>query len=222
MSDTPGSGCKVTKLRRNAITNTYLRVKNWISPTRTPTDGIAIESPKNQILRSLESSTIGVKTAITRYSVNKQISLFAPLRPKMHAPNAFDHRQIGFLVRTFCLYVVLPIVSGSAIYLVFRDSNILVFRLFDALGIYLPERLDPGSLANPIFCSLPDGLWVFAFASWMRLIWGRHWFWCNLPVSLALGSEIGQLFHIVPGTFDVLDIFFYSIGHALSQRWSHE
>lgn len=140
----------------------------------------------------------------------------------MHAPNAINQRPDDSTVRGYLLLVVLPIAIGSAIYVGFRDSNILVFRLFDALGIYLPERLDPGSLANPIFCSLPDGLWVFAFASWMRLIWGRHWFWCNLPLSLALGSEIGQLFHIVPGTFDVLDILFYSNGHALSKRWSHE
>jgi len=155
-------------------------------------------------------------------SLNHQILLFAPLRPQMPPSNAIDHRQIGFPVRTYVWCVALPIVFGAAIYIWFRDSNILVFRLFDALGISLPDRLDPGSLANPIFCSLPDGLWVFAFASWMRLIWGRHWFWCNLPVSLATGSEIGQLFHLVPGTFDVLDVLFYSIGHALSQRWSHE
>ncbi len=103
-------------------------------------------------------------------SLNQQILLFAPLRPQMPPSNAIDHRQIGFPVRTYVWCVALPIVFGAAIYIWFRDSNILVFRLFDALGISLPDRLDPGSLANPIFCSLPDGLWVFAFASWMRLI----------------------------------------------------
>jgi hypothetical protein len=138
----------------------------------------------------------------------------------MHTPKAIGHLQIA--VRTYVLYVVLPIVLGAATYLVFRDSNILIFRLFDALGTPLPNRIATGSIANPIFCSLPDGLWVFAFASWMRLIWGRHWFWCNLPICLALGSEIGQFFKIVPGTFDLLDVLFYSIGHVLSQRWSHE
>jgi hypothetical protein len=204
------------------ITNTHLRVKNWILAYKNTDRWYRYSVPKNQTLRSLESSTILLKTAITRHSLNQQISLFAPLRPQMPLPNAIGRRHIEFPVRTYVLYVVLPIVFGSAIYLVFRDSNILIFRLFDALGISLPNRITTGSIANPILCSLPDGMWVFAFASWMRLIWGRHWFWCNLPVSLALGSEIGQLFQIVPGTFDLLDVLFYSIGHVLSQRSSHE
>ena len=136
----------------------------------------------------------------------------------MHAPNASNQRQGNGSICEYLLLVVFPVAFGSAIYLVFRDSNILAFRLFDAFGVSPLNRLDPGRVANPVLCSLPDGLWVFAFASWMRLIWGQHWFWCNLPACIALGSEIGQLFQVVPGTFDVLDVLFYSLGHLLSQR----
>lgn len=116
------------------------------------------------------------------------------------------------------MLVFFPVAFGSAIYLMFRDSNILVFRLFDTMGVSLPNRIHLESVANPILCSLPDGLWVFAFASWMRLIWSRNWFWCNLPVCIAIGSEVGQLYQIVPGTFDIFDILFYSLGHLISQR----
>jgi hypothetical protein len=136
----------------------------------------------------------------------------------MHSPNPRYQTQNSGSVRAYLLLVVSPLAFGSAIYLMFRDSNILAFRLFDVLGISLPNRFDPGRLANPVACSLPDGLWVFAFASWMRLIWSQHWFWCNLPCCIALGSEIGQLFQVVPGTFDVLDVLFYSLGHLLSRR----
>jgi hypothetical protein len=136
----------------------------------------------------------------------------------MHAPNASNQRQHSGSIREYLLLVVFPVAFGSAIYLMFRDSNILAFRLFDVLGVSLPNRFDPGRVVNPVLCSLPDGLWVFAFASWMRLIWSRHGFWCNLPACIALGSEIGQLFQVVPCTFDVLYVMFYSLGHLLSQR----
>jgi hypothetical protein len=136
----------------------------------------------------------------------------------MHAPNASNQRQGNGSICEYLSLVVFPVAFGSAIYLMCRDSNILAFRLFDAFGVSPPNRLDPGRVANPVLCSLPDGLWVFAFASWMRLIWSRHWFWCNLPACMALGSEIGQLYQIIPGTFDLLDVLFYSLGHLISQR----
>jgi hypothetical protein len=139
--------------------------------------------------------------------------------PQMHPQKAIKPQPNITGLRAYLLLVVLPIVTGSVIYVLFRDSNILLFVVFDPLGLWTPTRFDPGRLANTILCSLPDGLWVFAFASWMRLIWGRHWFWCNLPICIGIGSEIGQLFELVPGTFDFLDVQFYSLGHLLSQRW---
>jgi hypothetical protein len=136
----------------------------------------------------------------------------------MNAPTASNQSQDQGSFLAYLLLVVLPIAFGAAIYLFFRDSNILVFRLFDVLGVSIPNRFDPGRLGNSILGSLPDGLWVFAFGSWMRLIWRRHWFWCNLPICMAIGSEVGQLIQVVPGTFDFLDVFFYSLGHLLSKR----
>ena len=137
---------------------------------------------------------------------------------QMHAPNASNPRQDSVRVREYLVLVVFPVAFGSAIYLMFRDPNIQAFRLLNVLGASPPNRFDPGRVANPVLCSLPDGLWVFAFASWMRLIWSQHWFWCNLPACIALGSEVGQLYQIIPGTFDLLDVLFYSLGHLISQR----
>jgi hypothetical protein len=33
--------------------------------------------------------------------------------------------------------------------------------------------------------------------------------WTLLPVTLAIGAELGQFFKIVPGTFDVMDLLAY-------------
>jgi hypothetical protein len=49
----------------------------------------------------------------------------------------------------------------------------------------------------------------------MQSVWFRYprsygrTFWILLPVSLAVGTEVGQLLKIVPGTFDLMDIAGY-------------
>jgi len=65
--------------------------------------------------------------------------------------------------------------------------------------------------------SLPDGLWVFSYTSLTLLIWGgninkRNIFWVFLIPFIAISYEMGQLFNIIPGTFDALDLIFYIMG----------
>jgi hypothetical protein len=69
--------------------------------------------------------------------------------------------------------------------------------------------------------NLPDLLWVFSFTSLMLIIWDKKIINENItyiifPVSVGIISEVGQLFGIINGTFDLLDILFYSIGGLLS------
>ena len=61
--------------------------------------------------------------------------------------------------------------------------------------------------------SLPDGIWLFSYLSVLLLIWDNkiskhNIHWVLLIPSIAIFSEIGQLFEIVSGTFDITDLVF--------------
>ena len=68
--------------------------------------------------------------------------------------------------------------------------------------------------------SLPEGLWAFSFTYLLASIWsGTHhparYFWVALPVASCVGGEFAQRFHIIPGTFDYMDISF-SVGACIA------
>lgn len=120
----------------------------------------------------------------------------------------------------FFLHVVLPVALGTAIYIGWRDQNMWVFRWIDAVGanwlIIRPEFPLPGWLAN----SLPDGCWVYAYTSWMLMIWRRVNLWVMTGVILAVGGELGQIklgqSQLVVGTYDHIDMVCYLGGFLLS------
>lgn len=109
----------------------------------------------------------------------------------------------------FLIQVVLPIAVGACIYVGWRSTDLLVFRWLEAVGA-------DGLIVRPdvplpfwVLYALPDGCWVYAYTSWMLLIWGRMVPWVYSGVVLALGAELGQLVGLVPGTYDNLDMVFY-------------
>ena len=86
------------------------------------------------------------------------------------------------------------------------------FRLFTLpLSVHLPTWF---------LYSFPDGLWLFSYLSLLLIVWNNtiskhNIHWLLLLPTVAITSEIGQLFAIVPGTFDVLDLTFYLLGTFL-------
>ena len=124
--------------------------------------------------------------------------------------------------------VALPLVVGIAIYLVWRPPDIVAFDWLVALG--LSEALHaardmigpaPTSVPRMVLFSLPTGLWVFAFASALWLVWsgnGRRerFAWLAVPVVVALGAEIGQLVGFVPGHFDLTDLIVIIVSLAVA------
>jgi len=99
---------------------------------------------------------------------------------------------------------------------------LLVFTWYGWLGLQAPLLALRANLAGvrhflPAFVlySLPDALWVYSFTFLMQSVWFLHpksygrTFWILLPVSLAVGAEVGQLLKVVPGTFDLMDIAGY-------------
>ena len=142
-------------------------------------------------------------------------------------PEAASSRLVPrsvFGVTSFC---VGSIGIGTVIYLCFRSTSLLVFKWAQALGMSesiqtLRKLLEPVQHRIPevVLNSFPGALWSFAFALAMGRVWvGAPSLWrlpflATVPL-LALGSEIGQGFGWVPGTYDSYDLFLYSFSILL-------
>lgn len=122
----------------------------------------------------------------------------------------------------FSIHAVLPIFMGAAIYSLWRSKTLLVFAWYRWIGLegqVSALRTHTAAfrhfIPGPILYSLPDALWVYSFAAVMQYVWfqqpnryGRI-FWILLAVALGVGGEIGQLFKVVPGRFDPMDLIGY-------------
>ena len=127
------------------------------------------------------------------------------------------------------LHVALPMLVGGLIYVCWRDPGLTMFKWFRALGweptiLQLRLAAAAGTAALPFWFvySLPDGLWVYALTAFMGHVWSGS----RASVSkiaclgagpvLGAGSELGQLAHLVPGSFDWTDLVFYLAAGALA------
>lgn len=116
---------------------------------------------------------------------------------------------------------------GGFVYISFRQDTLKMFSWFDSINLSaviselrlftLPLS---DHLPNWFLYSLPDGLWIFSYLSVLLVVWDNviskyniHWL-LLLPI-IAIVSEIGQLFGIIPGTFDIFDLTFYIGGTIL-------
>ncbi len=68
-----------------------------------------------------------------------------------------------------------------------------------------------------VIYSLPDGLWMFSCTSLILNVWNNRLnkqsiVWIISMPAIAILSEFLQLFHLIRGTFDILDIASYLIG----------
>lgn len=97
---------------------------------------------------------------------------------------------------------------GACLYLLFREPVIFTKPLLE--GINLPIiPLKDTFIGNVLRYLLPDALWcgaLLSYATTIRETWLKLIF-AMLPLML----EFGQLFHIVPGTFDIADIITYTL-----------
>jgi len=114
---------------------------------------------------------------------------------------------------------IMPVFIGGFIYLTYRTEHLLMFGWFEKFRLYSlidflrnNEFLQKMNIPNWIKYSLPDALWLFSFIYVVLTLWSfqinRHSiFWITLVPAIGLFSELGQLFGIIPGTFDVVDLF---------------
>lgn len=125
---------------------------------------------------------------------------------------------------TLFLHGFLPVFLGGLIYIIWRSTSLLMFSWFDGFGLTsLINALRNISFAVPgwVIYSLPSGLWIYSFSFILIYIWHdakskSKYLWMSLAPIIALGSELGQLIGVIPGTFDLADIALYMVFIGLS------
>lgn len=108
---------------------------------------------------------------------------------------------------------------GGFIYIAFRTTSLLMFKWFDILGlsdaIYtIRAGVSDYKIASSwVLYSLPDGLWTMSYVIVMAALWDfdycRHYLIVLFIPFLAIASEILQVFGLVHGTFDWVDLITY-------------
>ena len=125
------------------------------------------------------------------------------------------------------IHVIIPLIIGGLIYIAFRSSSLRLFTWFEKIGFdniisFIRTEAYPIKKHLPqwSYYSLPDGLWVYSFASALLILWDNNFnkvkFWLLIPLFLGTIIEIAQGLKIFPGTFDVVDLVFTAIGLILS------
>lgn len=115
------------------------------------------------------------------------------------------------------IIALLSLSIGGTIYLLWRSESLLIFHWLDLININesLLELRSITSqkitLPNWVVYSLPNSLWLLSGLILFDLIWQEQNsvhknFWIAIFCIIALGAEIAQLFNLIPGTFDLLDI----------------
>ncbi|RYG35004.1 hypothetical protein EON81_13990 [bacterium] len=115
------------------------------------------------------------------------------------------------------LSAVAAMAFGTSIYLVYGPRTLFAFDWLPGLsGISSDGPPLPAWMRH----NLPDGLWAYAATLLLSLPWrrfplrGETLFWIGLPFAFIFLSEFGQLLGSVPGTFDLVDLFAYTLGTA--------
>lgn len=113
---------------------------------------------------------------------------------------------------------LLPLIFGGLIYLTYRVETLKMFGWFDSMKatdfinfLRTNDFLQTINLPEWIKYSLPDALWIFSFTYFMLTIWKfkitqSSAFWIFLAPVIGLFSELGQLYGVVPGTYDPVDL----------------
>lgn len=113
------------------------------------------------------------------------------------------------------------LLAGCIIYVLFRSQSIRLYVWCKALGldgIIEQIRNSIGGLSTSDFLlySLPDGLYSTSYILVMDSLWHgdrplRRFSIASAIPFVAIVHELLQGFHIVSGTFDVLDLLCYGV-----------
>lgn len=120
---------------------------------------------------------------------------------------------------------IIPVSIGGLIYMLGRHDSLKMFHWFQFLHLeayihhFRTVYKDSITSCLPAWMlySLPDALWMYSFTSAVLLSWKRKLsIYLLIPFLLGAGSETGQYFHLVRGTYDFNDLLCYCTGFLLS------
>ena len=130
--------------------------------------------------------------------------------------NGFGYNRLRL---SYCFIAVLAFLGGIAIYIFFRDHNVVLFQIFPkptflAAIPHIPFNTD--TIWGYLFVfNLPHGLWCLSGLLVIRAIWLTNIKWRAIYGGifiLAISSlEISQLSEKMQGTFDVFDLTSYGV-----------
>jgi len=126
--------------------------------------------------------------------------------------------MIKFHKRHYIWLSMFSLIIGIGIYLFFRSLNILFFELIPKQSFFgmIYKPLHPSVLTNIIIYNLPDMFWLLSGIFLLRFIWFDKKKIQKVYIfsfyGIALFFEILQLYNFIPGTFDLMDLIFMSIG----------
>ncbi len=110
---------------------------------------------------------------------------------------------------------VLFLFVGGSPYLLYRPETLVLFEVCKYLGIYdFIISLRPQDMIDSwVVYSLPDGLWLLAYILLMAALWNfdvRKSLRASFSLAfIAIGSELLQIPHLIPGVFDWIDLLCY-------------
>lgn len=122
---------------------------------------------------------------------------------------------------------IIPVIVGGLIYLTYRTDSLLMFSWLEKVQLrgavdWLRSNNHLQNLEMPgwVKFSLPDALWLFSFTYIVLLLWDfninkQSIGWILLAPIVGLSSEFGQLFKIIPGTFDIVDVLLLLLASSL-------
>ena len=116
---------------------------------------------------------------------------------------------------------VVFLMLGCIIYLLFRSETLNLYLWCSALGLsdvvdYARVYVHNWNIPDFVRYSLPDGLYCAAYILIMDAIWHdgdrliKNFIIALIP-TITVTSEVLQFFGLVKGTFDSLDLIFYTI-----------
>ena len=123
-------------------------------------------------------------------------------------------------MKKWTFYWWIPLFIGCLIYVLFRTDTLLYNKLFG--NFFSPIGSPKTFLQKIITFSLPDGLWAMSYTMLIFHLRNDKTFktliWSILIPVIGILSEIGQLYYLIPGTFDIIDLIMYIIAPTLVIR----
>ncbi|GHU71766.1 hypothetical protein FACS189450_08350 [Spirochaetia bacterium] len=119
-------------------------------------------------------------------------------------------------IRLFYFFMSLfSLLFGILIYATARNTNLVIYEWLGKPGFIALFSIPTGikTTIHPIVLyNLPDGLWFLSGVLLIRSLWMAEKKWCIRYLAIfymvSFVLEMLQLDRNIPGTFDVLDLFF--------------